>query len=47
MIITRGSRDALDRADGCSPGHGRFNALEEFGTGPNGMDLLLFSVIAL
>lgn len=42
-----GSRDTLDRVDACIAGYARLNALEEFGTGPNVMDLLLFSVIAL
>lgn len=47
MIITRGSRDAPDRAEGCSPGLSRLIVSEEFGTGPNVMDLLLFRAIAL
>lgn len=42
-----GCRDTVDRVDCCSAGHVRLNVLEEFGTGPNVMDLLLFSVIAL
>lgn len=39
-----GSRD---RVDCCSAGHVRLNVFEMFGTGPNVMDLLLFSVIEL